>query len=35
LQEILCNTAQRIVFEKAPIQATLNTAAEEYNSGRK
>ena len=34
LQEILCNAAQKIVFEQAPIQETLDAAAAEYDSGR-
>lgn len=34
LHEIICNAAQRIVFEDAPIQETLDEAAAEYNADK-
>lgn len=34
LHEILCNAAQQIIFEQAPIQETLDEAAELYNEGK-
>lgn len=34
LHEILCNAAQQIIFEHAPIQETLDAAAAEYNADK-